>query len=45
MKLNKKEGRSLDDSVPLRRGNNIIMGGKGREGPEWERGMKGKGNR
>jgi hypothetical protein len=26
MKLNKKEGQSGDDSIPLRRGNKIIMG-------------------
>ena len=42
-KLNKKEGPSEDASIPLRRGNKIIMGGRGREGPGWERGQGGKG--
>jgi len=32
-KLNKNEGQSVDASIPLRRGNKIIMGGRGREGP------------
>jgi hypothetical protein len=27
MKLNKKEGPSVDASIPIRRGNKIIMGG------------------
>ena len=30
-KLNKKEGPSEDASIPLRRGNKIIMGGRRRE--------------
>jgi hypothetical protein len=38
MKPNKKGGPSVDASIPLRRGNKIIMGGRGREGPGWERG-------
>ena len=42
MKLNKKEGQSVDASIPLRRGNKIIMGGRGREGPGWERGQGGE---
>jgi hypothetical protein len=37
-KLNKKEGPSKDVSIPLRRGKKIIMGSRGRERPEWERG-------
>ena len=47
MKLNKKEGPSVDASIPLRRGNKIITGGRGREGPGWERegGRKKRGNR
>jgi hypothetical protein len=32
-KLNKKEGPSKDASIPPGRGNKIIMGGRGREGP------------
>jgi hypothetical protein len=35
MILNKKEGQSVDASIPLRRGNKIITGGKRREGPGW----------
>ena len=38
MKLNKKEGQSIDASKPLKRGNKIIMGGRWRERPRWERG-------
>jgi hypothetical protein len=37
MKLNKKDHQSVDASILLRRGNKIIMGGKWREGPKWER--------
>ena len=37
MKPNKKGGPSVDASIPLRRGNKIIMGGRGREGPGWQR--------
>ena len=37
MKLNRKEGPSVDASIPLRRGNKIIMGGRGREGPVWDK--------
>ena len=36
-KLN-KEGPSKDASILLRRGNNIVMKGRGRKGPGWERG-------
>jgi hypothetical protein len=32
-KLNKKKGPSVDISIPLRKGNKIIMGGIEREGP------------
>jgi hypothetical protein len=40
MKLNKKKGQSVDASIPLRRGNKIILGGRrreepGRSGEEW----------
>jgi hypothetical protein len=38
MKFNKKEGPSEDASVPLRSGEKIIMGGRGRERPELGRG-------
>jgi hypothetical protein len=37
MKLNKKEDQSVDASVLLRRGNKIITGGRGREGPGQEK--------
>ena len=37
-----KEGYSEDASVPLRRGNKIDMGGRGDQGPGWERGGTGK---
>ena len=37
-KFNKKEGPNEDTSVPLRRGNKIIIRGRGREGPGWKRG-------
>jgi hypothetical protein len=37
-KPNKKEDPSEDASILLRRGNKIIMGARGREGPGWERG-------
>jgi hypothetical protein len=33
MKLSKKESQSVNLSNPLRRGNKIIMGGRGREEP------------
>ena len=33
MTLNKKEDQRVDASIPLRRGNKIIMGGRVREGP------------
>ena len=42
MKLNKEEGHTMDASNPLRRRNKIIIGGRGREGPGWERGRGGK---
>jgi hypothetical protein len=45
VKLNKKEGQSVDASVPLRRGNKIITGGKWREKSRWERRGKEKGGR
>ena len=31
MKLNKKEGQSVDASIPLRREKKIIRGGRGRD--------------
>jgi hypothetical protein len=39
---NKKEGPSVDPSIPLRKGNNIIMESRGREGSGWERRRGGK---
>ena len=42
-KLNKKEGPSEDASIPLRRGNKIVMGDRGRKGTVWERGESGEG--
>jgi hypothetical protein len=38
MKLNKKEGSNEDASIPLRRRNKIITGGRGKEGSGWVRG-------
>jgi hypothetical protein len=38
MKLNKKEGPSEYTLIPLRKGNKIIIDGRGREGPEWKAG-------
>jgi hypothetical protein len=38
MQFNKKEGPSEDASIPLRRGNKIITGGRGRKECRWERG-------
>jgi len=42
MKLKKEEDQSVDASVLLRRGNKIIMEGRGRERPGRERGGGGK---
>ena len=36
IRLNKKEGPSVDTLNPLRRENKIIIGGRGREKPWWE---------
>jgi hypothetical protein len=36
-KFNNKEGPSEHSSIPLRRRNKIIMGGRGREGTEQQR--------
>lgn len=45
-KLNKIEAQSVNASIQLRMGNKIITGGRGREGPGWERGgREEKGNR
>ena len=41
MKLNKKEDQSVDVSHPLRRWNEIITGGREREGSGWEKGGDG----
>jgi len=38
MKLSKKKHQSVGASILLRRGNKIIIGGRGREGPGRERG-------
>jgi len=43
-KLNKMEGQSEDVSIPLRKGNKIIMGGRERDGPGWEGRREGKGS-
>jgi hypothetical protein len=42
MKLNKKEGQSVDASNPLRRENKIIMRSRRKKGPGWKRGEEGK---
>ena len=42
MKLNKKEASSMDVSSPLRRGNKIIMEGRGRKASESESGAGGQ---
>jgi hypothetical protein len=42
MKLNRKEGPSVDASTPLRRENKIIMRGRRREGLGWKREVGGK---
>ena len=42
MKLNKNEGQSVDSSIPLRRRNKIITGGRGREEHGYKRGGGGK---
>jgi hypothetical protein len=45
-KCNKQKGPSVDATVPLRRGKEIIMGGRGRVGPGWEsRGGHGRENK
>jgi hypothetical protein len=36
IKLNKKEGHSVNASIPLRTGNQINMGDRGREASGWE---------
>jgi hypothetical protein len=44
-KVNKLKGTSEDASIPLRREKKAMMGGRGREQSEWERGEgKGKGS-
>jgi len=40
MKLRNKEDQNMDASVLLRKGNKIITGDRGREGPGWERGKR-----
>jgi hypothetical protein len=42
MKLNKKEGQSVDASNPLRRGKKTITGGRRKEKPGREREWGGK---
>jgi hypothetical protein len=42
VKFNKKEDPSEDASIPLRRGNKIIMGFRGREGPLYKKGGGGE---
>ena len=41
-KFNKKEGPSEDASIPLRRENKIIMGGRGSEELGWKTGGRGE---
>jgi hypothetical protein len=42
-KFNKKENSSEDVLIiPIRKRDQIIMGGKRREGPGWERGVRGE---
>jgi hypothetical protein len=41
-KFNKKEGPSKHASVPFRRADKIIMGGRGTEGGTWVREGRGK---
>jgi hypothetical protein len=41
-KINKKEGPSENASIPLGRRNKIIMKGRGKKEPGWERGGGGK---
>jgi len=41
LKLNKK-GQRGTASIPIRRGKKIIMGGRWRKDPVWERGVKWK---
>ena len=38
MTFNKKDDQCEDVSFPLRRGIKILIGGKGRKGPEWGKG-------
>jgi hypothetical protein len=40
-KFSKKGDPSEDVSIPLRKGNKIIMGGRGKERPGWELGEGG----
>jgi hypothetical protein len=42
MKLKKKEDQNVDASVLLRRGNKILMGGRGWEGHGKKRGGEGR---
>ena len=41
-KCSKQKGASKDASIPLRRGNKIITGDRGREEPGWEMGEGGE---
>ena len=38
-KVNKPKGSSEDASIPLGREKKVIVGGRGKEGPGWERGQ------
>jgi hypothetical protein len=42
MKFNKKKGLSMNTLIPLKRGNKIIMVGRGRKGRGWESGGGGE---
>jgi hypothetical protein len=35
MKIKKKEDQNMDDTISLRRGNKVIMGGRVRESSGW----------
>ena len=42
LKVSKMEGPGEDASIPLGREKKTITGGRGREGPVWERGQGGE---
>ena len=42
-KIHNTDSKKLDKKESPRRGNKIVMGDRGREGPEWERGGEERG--